>query len=432
MKKYYRRIWRNQIWLVVLVLVMTGCLPSGLEPGSGLIVYVGMDDNIYTIDQFGEKKQAVTQPIVDEGGENRVYQQPTWSPDSNRVAFIQTSRNGDRTQTAALFTAKPDGSDLVETFSSEDQFPFYLYWSPDSQRLSFLTTGGSESGLVLYMVPPQGGEAQVLGIGQPFYWDWSPDSHSILIHTGGSTRINPFARLALLDLDDEVMEAELLLQPTFFQAPAWSPDGEKLLLAAESGSEGEGLLLTDTKGEVLRVLRSVDDSISFSWSPDGDWVAYISEDNRGPGDISRTLAYLDPDRAEESHSMAHELVIAFFWSPDSRKIAYFVPQISIPSEQQASLQVQESQFSLELRVLDIRTGNSKRLIEFTPTEDFLSILPFFDQYQRSATVWSPDSNYLVISAQDQDGEDGIYVVEISEDSEARRLTSGHLAFWSWK
>jgi hypothetical protein len=101
-------------------------------------------------------------------------------------------------------------------------------------------------------------------------------------------------------------------------------------------------------------------------------------------------------------------------------------------EQEVSLQVQESQFSLELHVLDVQTGNSQRLIKFTPTEDFLSILPFFDQYQRSATVWSPDSNNLVISALDQDGEHGIYAIEISENSEARRLASGRLALWSWK
>jgi TolB protein len=435
MKKFYRKIWRHEVWLVALVLVVVGCLPFDLEPESGLIVYVGVDDNIYTIDQYGENKQAVTsdaQSIADGEGESRAYQQPTWSPDSTRVAFIQTSRSGNRTQMAALFTAQPDGGDLVETYSSENKFPFYLYWSPDSQQLSFLTTGGSESGLVLYMVPPQGGEAQVLGIGQPFYWDWSPDSQSILIHTGGSTRTNPDARLALLGLDGEVVEAELHLQPAFFQAPAWSPDGEQLLLAAESDSHGEGLLLTDIKGEVLSVLRPVNRPIAFSWSPDGDWVVYVSEENRGPEGISRTLVYLDPEREEETYTVEHDLVIAFFWSPDSRKIAYFVPPISIPSEQQVSLPVQQSQFSLELHILDVQTGNSQRLIDFTPTEDFLSILPFFDQYQRSATIWSPDSNNLVISALDQDGEQGIYAIEISENSEAHRLASGRLAFWSWK
>jgi len=269
-------------------------------------------------------------------------------------------------------------------------------------------------------------------IGQPFYWDFSPDSDSILIHTGGSSRFNPDASLALLGLDGEVMETELPLEPAFFQAPAWSPNGEKFLLAAESDSEGEGLLLTDTKGEVLSVLRAVEDSIAFSWSPDGDWIAYVSEDIREPEDISRTLEYFDPDLPEESHTVEQDLVMAFFWSPDSRKIAYFVPQINIPSEQQVSLNTQEAQFTLGLHVLDVQTGSSQRLIEFTPTEDFLNILPFFDQYQRSATVWSPDSNNLVISAVDLDGEQGIYAIENSENSEARRLASGSLAFWSWK
>jgi Tol biopolymer transport system component len=427
MNKNSRKIWQYGVWVAALVLVVAGCRLSGLESGSSLIVYVGTDNNIYTIDQDGENKQAIT------GGEgSRVYQQPTWSPDSNRVAFIQTSRAGDGTQTSALFTAQPDGGDLVETFSSENQFPFYLYWSPDSQQVSFLTTGGSEPGLVLYMVPAQGGEAQVLGIGQPYYWDFSPEGQSIVIHTGGSFQLNPEARLATLGLEGEVVEGELPLQPVAFQAPAWSPDGERFLLAAESENEGSGLLLTDTNGEVLSVLSPVDDSIAFSWSPDGNWVAYVSEDNNGPEDISRRLVYLDPDRPEESHTVDHDLVIAFFWSPDSRKIAYYLPKISIPSEQQVSLQAQEVQFNLELYILDVETGNSQRLIEFTPTEEFLRIMQFFDQYQRSATFWSPDSNNLVISAVDQEGEQGIYAIGISEGSEARRLASGQLAFWSWK
>jgi len=282
------------------------------------------------------------------------------------------------------------------------------------------------------MASPQGGEAQVLGIGQPFYWDWSPDSQSILIHTGGAARINPEARIALLGLESEVTETELDLQPITFQAPAWSPDGERFLLAADSGSDGEGLLLTDANGEVLDVLSPVDDSIAFSWSPDGEWVAYITEDIRGPGDLSRRLVYLDPNQAEESQSVEQDLVIAFFWSPDSSKIAYFVPQLNISSDQQVSLRAQETQFALELYVLDVTTGNSQRLIEYTPTEDFLSILPFFDQYQRSATIWSPDSSNLVISAFDQDGEQGIYAIDAAGNSEARRLASGSLAFWSWK
>jgi TolB protein len=433
--KNVKKNWRFATCLVMLVLVLAGCLPFGRAPGAGLIAYVGLDDNIYTIDPNGENKQALTsdaQSIPGEEGEIRVYQQPTWSPDGNRVAFVQVNVTGNRTQTAALFSAHPDGSNLAEIFNSEFQFPFYLYWSPDSERLSFLTTGGLEPGLVLYIAAPQAGEAQLLDIGQPFYWDWSPDSQSILIHTGGSTRFNPAARLALLGLADEVSEEELDLQPDFFQAPAWSPDGERLLLAAVTESDERGLLLTDRNGEVLRVLRPGDDSIAFGWSPNGDWVAYVSEDAGEPEDISRTLVYLDPAQPDESFTVTQDVVIAFFWSPDSRKIAYFIPSTGAPQGPRVSLQRQESQFSLELHVHDVQTGDSQSLMEFTPTQEFLNILPFFDQYQRSATIWSPDSKNLVISGIDEDGEAGVFAIEVSENSEARRLASGRLAFWSWR
>ena len=104
----------------------------------------------------------------------------------------------------------------------------------------------------------------------------------------------------------------------------------------------------------------------------------------------------------------------------------------IKNQEQVSLQVQEPQFLLGLHVLDVQTGDSQLLIEFTPTEDFVRIMQFFDQYQRSATFWSPDSSNLVISAVDQEGEQGIYAIGIAEDSEAQRLASGQLAFWSWK
>jgi TolB protein len=431
MKAYSRNNRRKWVWVAVLVLVAVGCRLSTPETGTSAIVYVGMDDNIYTIGQDGENKQTITSDAG--GAANRVYQQPTWSPDSKRIAFIQTDRGNDGSQTGTLFTSQLDGGDLVETFSSEEQFPFYLYWSPDSQRVSFLTTGGSESGLVLYMVPAQGGEAQELGIGQPYYWAWSPDSQSILTHTGGSARFNPEARLATLDLDGEALEAELELQPAAFQAPAWSPDGERFLLAAKPDGEEEGLLLTDTKGEILSVLSPVDDSIAFSWSPDGNWIAYVTEDNRGPGELSRRLVYLDAAQAAEPQMVEHNLVIAYFWSPDSRKIAYFLPEVNLSSEQpEVSLQTQEAQFNLELFILDVETGSSQRLIEYTPTDDFLNILPFFDQYQRSATIWSPDSSSLVITAIEPDGENVIYTIEASGNAEARRLASGSLAFWSWE
>ena len=78
MNKHYRKIWRIGVWLAALLLVVVGCRLSASESGSGLIVYVGVDDNIYTIDQFSQNKQALTSDAqsIGDGGEE--------SPDISR------------------------------------------------------------------------------------------------------------------------------------------------------------------------------------------------------------------------------------------------------------------------------------------------------------------------------------------------------------
>ena len=122
-----------------------------------------------------------------------------------------------------------------------------------------------------------------------------------------------------------------------------------------------------------------------------------------------------------------EDVFAFFWSPNSEKLAYFKPRLV---EGNSSNQ----QLLLELHVLDVPSGESKQVLPFPfqPTNQFSAVLPYFDQYHQSATIWSPDSNNLVLSFQDADGNPGIAIVAASGQLEPRLLTDGYLAFWSWK
>ena len=60
------------------------------------------------------------------------------------------------------------------------------------------------------------------------------------------------------------------------------------------------------------------------------------------------------------------------------------------------------------------------------------MLPYFDQYHQSATIWSPDNNNLVLSFMGQSGAPGIAVVAASGKLEPRMLAQGYLAFWSWE
>jgi hypothetical protein len=82
--------------------------------------------------------------------------------------------------------------------------------------------------------------------------------------------------------------------------------------------------------------------------------------------------------------------------------------------------------------MDTGSGETQQLALFRPTNDFVNILPYFDQYHRSATIWSPDSRNLVIPALSPEGDPGIYVVEAAGNLQPRYISDGSLAFWSWK
>jgi TolB protein len=437
---------------ILLSLIVIGCLPEGvrvpqspllrsLERKAGLITYVGVDGNIYTMDQGGGRQQAITNDakIPDTPtGEFRLYQFPIWSPDSRRIAFIGVRGAQNTPGTASVFTAVPDGSDRQEIFTSHEWVPFYLYWSPDGKRLSFLASVVTTGNTILQTVPVEGGEAQVVDAGQPYYWAWSPDSRRMIIHAGGDALAPSAERLAFLTLDGEIVEEGLSLRPARFQAPAWSPDGRWVLLAARA-AEGQGtLLVTDHQGTVEKELATFQGAVAFGWSPDGKKIAYIAGEDQQPGVIG-PLTVMDVENPTAVKTAQEDKIAAFFWSPDSRKVAYFVPSVVSPTpepdqaEKSApSGQPQQVTVLLTLHVLDVQRGRDRRIATFQPTSQFLGILPYFDQYQRSATIWSPDSRNLVLPAYASDGKPGIWVVPASGALEMRYLADGLLAFWSWR
>ena len=76
------------------------------------------------------------------------------------------------------------------------------------------------------------------------------------------------------------------------------------------------------------------------------------------------------------------------------------------------------------------TGKTWLIARFPLSRGLLDVLPFFDQYQRSASLWSPDSKYLVFTAVSADGRPGLYVVRADGNIKPRFLAAGDFAFWS--
>lgn len=442
MRKMLRIKWQAVILVCGMILVLgTGCSPSGLrlqqspalsflERKSGLIAYVGNDGNIYTINQGGARQQAVTNdakgPAADSNGNSHYYQFPTWSPDGKRLAYVSITTLGGELVDVGLHIAGSDGSNHVEPFHSGEEFPFYLYWSPDGRRISFLTSPGQGGELKLNVVPANGGELLTLDQGNALYWSWAPDNGGLLLHR------RPDPTLKVVKLNGEVEETEFALQPTSFQSPAWSPNGEELLMAAETEEGKQALHLTDQEGEVKKVLATVDGTVSFGWSPDGERIAYLIDDPDSEVDTDQLLVVLNPNQQEEAIEIRDGLAVAFFWSPDSRKLAYFIPQLVAPGREGESGTPGQPQLFLTVKVLDVNRGEATQVAVFRPSTQFVNLLPFFDQYQHSLTIWSPDSQNMVFSAIDGQGEEGIFIIQSAANLEPRYIAAGEMAAWSWK
>ncbi|MEY4762158.1 MAG: hypothetical protein RLZZ200_2014, partial [Pseudomonadota bacterium] len=149
------------------------------------------------------------------------------------------------------------------------------------------------------------------------------------------------------------------------------------------------LLLSDADGENQRViLESPQPIMSPSWSPDGQWIAYVSFENRG------SAVFVQRVRTGERRQVSARAGIngAPSWSPDGRKLA---------------LALSGSSGNLDVFVLDLATQALTRL-----TED-----PSID----TEPAWSPDGRSIYFTS-DRAGGPQVYRVAAQGGESPRRVS----------
>jgi Tol biopolymer transport system component len=423
--------------LLLIACLIGACLPQDvqvpqspllpfLERKAGLIAYIGLDGNVYTSDQAGRNLIQVTDDAQlpdNQSGAFRFYQYPTWSPDGGKLAIVGVSGEGEGQTLSEMFVKVIEEDGINKVYSSETSHPFYLYWSPDNKTVGFLATDSSGQSIVLKTISVEGGDPTILDDGSPYYWSWAPDGTTMIVHTGSAASSTP-EHLAFLQTESGITEDALDTTPATFQAPAWSPDGNRILLTRVNDDDKNEIVVADSTGAFEKAIAEFPINASFAWSPDSQLIAFIEGDREISAGTLGKLHAVELETGEDFFQA--EDVYAFFWSPNSRRLAYLKPRLveGETADQQVLL--------LELHMLDTVSGETKQLFTFQPTNQFSAVLPYFDQYHQSVTIWSPDSNNLVLSFVDQQGNPGIAVVAASGQLEPRVLTGGYLAFWSWK
>ncbi len=214
-----RRQLIRRIWLFPFAFFLVACLPESVrlpesellryfERTSGLIAYLGVDGNVYTIDQAGRNQIAVTDDAVAPGGAGQfqIYQHLAWSPDSRRLGFVGASGNQAGVYEMTILVNEQGAEGVQKAFASDHEAPFYLYWAPDSEQISFLASSVEANALLLEVTSVSGGDVQVVDIGNPYYWAWGPDGDQIAVHVGGVEG----GRMGVLTLDWSCLSGGLI------------------------------------------------------------------------------------------------------------------------------------------------------------------------------------------------------------------------------
>ena len=434
--------------LLLTAVLLSACLPKNvqvpqspllplLERKSGLIAYIGVDWNIYTTDQAGNNLIAYTDDakIPSKATDPfRYYAYPTWSHDGNSIGFVGVSGQAEESSADVYIANVKEKAKKV--FSSNSEHPFYLSWSPDNLNLGFLSTTADGQSMILQSVSSESTDRTLIDTGAPYYWSWAPDGKTMIVHTGSDQSAAP-NHVAFLKVGSGITEDGLDSTPASFQTPAWSPDGKSILMTRINDQKKNEIIITDAQGKFEKAIGTFDLNAAFAWSNRNDMVAYIEGKKQVAAGTLGALHVVDVKTNEEIFKDEDD-VFAFFWSPNDQKIAYFVPKIlnsdssSSSGSNNSGTQDQQQQLLLQLKMLDVNSGESKELYTFPPTDQFAAILPYFDQYHQSATIWSPDNNNIVLSFQSQNGTPGIAVAAASGQMEPRVIKQGYLAFWSWK
>jgi dipeptidyl aminopeptidase/acylaminoacyl peptidase len=262
----------------------------------------------------------------------RTVGDPQRSPDGAWVAYTVGTVDAEKDKRDTdIWMTSWDGTKHLRLTSSPDSESMPR-WSPDGQYLAFLTSRGDEEqkkkGSQVWLLNRAGGEAQQLtdvkgGVND---FVWSPDSKRLVLviddvnpadepekMEGWKRKTKPpividryrfkqdrtgylqrfYSHLWLFDV--EARKAEQLTSGGWDdESPAWSPDGTRLaFVSARVGPDPDRSNNTDVyviearAGAEPRQLTTFTgaDTGRPSWSPDGQWIAYLQ------GDEARFGAY---------------------------------------------------------------------------------------------------------------------------------------------
>jgi Tol biopolymer transport system component len=213
--------------------------------------------------------------------------------------LISFARFSPKVNSAEIFIARPDGSEVQQLTSNPRRFSFESDWSPNGQLIAFdsnrVDVDGHKRAFQTYVMNADGsGVTQVTrGTGFNGSPGWSPDGASLAIDADwGDFPASQGIWIIPASDPDGVTQAEAQRVTTipkgaeFDSEPQFSPDGSMIAFTRFKSFERSksAIHLVATDGSGLQRLTPWKLNASHpDWSPDGQMIAFDSGDIAQPG-----------------------------------------------------------------------------------------------------------------------------------------------------
>jgi len=313
-----------------------------------------------------------------------------------------------RTDGTGALIAADAASGSVAWRTEMSSSPFYFSPSPDGSITTSLRNNIEEGGLIVELVT-RDGEVDPLSDQSPFYSAWSPDGSTLSTHTGQET----------LSVIDGVATEVISDSTGSFQAPSWTSSG---LFALRATNQSQTLAVWDGAG--FTDLARIGGTAQFAAA--GERVAIQSASDEEPTGIAAAFRAQVVPRIPAGRLVVFDTASASFQEVSPRFSAFFQWDPSGDRLLYAAFEEGPSP-GLAWRVWE--NGASESFLPFSPQPGwFGEVVPFFDQYAQSLSLWSASGDVFAYPSGSDAGP--IVVVQPIDGSPTSEIED---AIWvSWR
>jgi dipeptidyl aminopeptidase/acylaminoacyl peptidase len=272
------------------------------------------------------------------------------SPDGKNVVYTvqRIDRKKEKKYTSLWVVDTSNGE--PHQFTSGDQHDGSARWSPDGSQIAFLSDrGDKEKPAQIYLIPFTGGEASRLTRinGEINDLSWSPDGKKLLctVQKLDAERLErekdeqkkklgviarhydrlfykldgygylPHERTHIWIIDVHTGKGKQLTDHPVYdeQNPTWSPDGKQMAFVSNRSESPDlnldqwDIFVMPTLGGELRKLKApIGEKYLPSFSPDGNWIAYLGVEGEGQWYKNACLWVAPVDGSKEARNLTEK------------------------------------------------------------------------------------------------------------------------------